>query len=232
MADLITSPVVVYSALFGDYADASLLMVPHPIENVRWMLFTDAAHELQAPGWEIIRTTPVSASPRRSSRHMKICPELYFNADASVYIDARVVLTCDPVELVEACSNADAALWVHKHRLRSCIFDEGRFILHWHCLQSEVQDKLLMHQLHAYAAGGLSLNAGLFELGFIVRKHTPAVRAFGETWWRLYSEGCERDQVSFVPAALEAGIKLGVFTGTVTQSNICFLRSRPGTLER
>ena len=49
----------------------------------------------------------------------------------------------------------------------------------------------------------------------ILRRHSARTRAFGELWWREFTHGVPRDQLSFRYCARETGRQLGLRTATL-----------------
>jgi hypothetical protein len=65
-------------------------------------------------------------------------------------------------------------------------------------------------QAQFYKKDGYAENKGLCECGFIVRRHTPKVRAFNNEWWAQYTRFAKRDQPSFMYAVNEFGLRINV----------------------
>jgi hypothetical protein len=135
----------------------------------------------------------------------KILPHLFLDCDISIWMDGNIFLKQDPEFYVNTLlGNADIACFTHPYRnsihqeFDVLILQDSRF------RDPIIQKKLILQQAF-YKERKLGLGIGLYECGFIIRRHTPEVISLCETWWAEISRWSFRDQVSF-PVALEKHI--------------------------
>jgi len=208
-----TASRVIYTAIAGAYD--VLKEQPHARHNdALFVAFVDAPCE--SPTW---RTLPVHAGladPNRNAKIHKVLSHVYFpDAEYSLWIDGSVTIRAAQrlQHLIDAyLSESDVA--VFRHRVRTCIYQEANV-----CMQRELDDpQLIWQQVCRYTRAGYPANAGLAECPVILRRHTPAVRAFNEAWWAEISAGSRRDQLSFNYTARNLGLRYAVFDGTIADN--------------
>ncbi len=158
---------------------------------------TDSSKE-----WEVLPPPDLFKSARRNSRLPKIMPHLYTDSKYSIWIDGNMRLAQEPEYLVEKyLKNHDFAIF--RHPSRDCLYDEALV-----CAQFSLDDpEKIIEQAKRYEDAGFAKHKGLAECGFILRRHTPAVERFNQTWWAEYCRGSVRDQISFPYAAHKAGLR-------------------------
>jgi hypothetical protein len=121
------------------------------------------------------------------------------DAEYSIYHDGNFQLREDPHKVIaELLNGADWA--VHKHPCRNCLYDEADVLLK----EKIGTAALVQAEIDSYHAEKFPINMGLWANGFIARRHNQATEKLNEAWWKLYSKGCERDQISF-PVARQQG---------------------------
>jgi hypothetical protein len=69
-------------------------------------------------------------------------------------------------------------------------------------------------QMARYRAAGYLAHHGLYENGVLMRRNTPALKEFEELWWREYSNGSVRDQLSMMYCAWATGISVAPIDDT------------------
>jgi len=162
-------------------------------------------------GWEMRRIRRRHRDLRRSSRHPKMLPHLYFpDADYTIYTDGNILLTRDPEEVVtNLLKTHDMALYSHPQR--SCVYQEADKCIEY----NKANRRLVISQMRHYARRGLPREDGLAACWVIVRKNTPEVRRFGERWWEEYGHFSRRDQLSFVFTRWLLGTKYDKIPGNL-----------------
>ncbi len=99
-------------------------------------------------------------------------------------------------DLAQRCVDAlgDDDLLLLRHPERDCLFAEAlESAKHWRW-RGGGQD--VNKQARAYARAGHPGHWGLFHAGMIVRRNTPAMRAFDDAWWAEYARWSSQDQIS------------------------------------
>ena len=143
--------------------------------------------------------------PRRNSRIQKMLPHRYMDTKYSIYIDANMKLTGDPVNMIETFL-ADHDIAIYKHPKRDCLYEEARVI----AVKKLDDPETIIEQVKWYEDHGFAKHKGLGENGIIFRRHTPDVERFNTYWWAEYCAGSRRDQLSFMYAADRAGVPVKI----------------------
>jgi Protein of unknown function (DUF616) len=197
--------IIVYTCILGGFDSLRPPLVP-PEPGVRWICFTDVPVLPDVPPWEF-RPVHQTGNPSRTSRLPKILPHLVLpvDCDYSIWLDGNLQLAKPATEIVNAEMRFDD--WAaHRHPARGCVYEEAALLQRlkrdvpndWPNLDAGMLDE----EIERYRAMGFPRGLGtLTANGLIVRKHTEAVNALNERWWKLFVDGCGRDQLSF-PVAL------------------------------
>jgi hypothetical protein len=196
--------IIVYTSILGGFDNLRPPLVPAE-PGVRFICFTDVPVLPDVPPWEF-RPLHRAGNPSRTSRLPKIVPHLVLPpCDYSIWLDGNLQLRKPASEIINQEMRFDD--WAaHAHPARSCVYSEADLLrllkqknpAEWPNLDAE----LLAEEIASYEAMGFPRNLGtLTANGVIIRKHTPAVNALNERWWKLFAAGCGRDQLSF-PVAL------------------------------
>lgn len=196
--------IVVYTCILGGFDSLRPPLVP-PEPGVRFICFTDVPVLPDVPPWEY-RPVHRAGNNSRTSRLPKILPHLVLPpCDYSIWLDGNLQLRKPASEIVNAEMRFDD--WAaHRHPARGCVYSEGDLLRELKRDRPEewpnMDAALLNAELDHYRAIGFPPNLGtLTANGVIIRRHTPAVNALNERWWKLFERGCGRDQLSF-PVAL------------------------------
>ncbi len=193
--------IYVYTAIAGGFDNLRPPLLPLiPTEPTRFICFTDNPLQEACPPWEF-RPLPSVGHAARSTRGPKILPHLFLPEDCawSIWHDANFQLKEDPAAIVKQVQDAKCQWMAHKHPARDCIYKEAGILLS----ENIGTRSLVEAEVELYRKAKHPERFGLWANGFIVRSHAGGtmVRRVCETWWRLYTDGCERDQLSF-PVAL------------------------------
>jgi hypothetical protein len=187
-----TSPMLIYTCRFGEYDEV------RPIQaDCDCVIFTDKA--IEVPGWRCV-VLDIDGDRRRASRWLKINSHL-LPYKATVYIDARVEFL-HAVEMSATWPND--VVYAYKHFERDCIYDEAEAVLRYNMDVPSVVNA----QMARYRAAGYLAHHGLYENGVLMRRNTPALKEFEELWWREYSNGSVRDQLSMMYCAWATGMSV------------------------
>ena len=192
--------IVVYTAVLGDHDElrGPYNGTPHGMGNfndrfTRYVRFLD--HPLSRPNaqsWEnIVVSSP--EHPRRAAKQIKILPHRYFpEATASLWLDGSLSLNYAPAWLVEhALGDADIALYPHPFRFET-IYDEAQAVI-----DCGLDDPTIVRaQVGRYRALGFPKTGPLYYGGILLRRHSPAMEEFNESWWKEIQDGSIRDQLS------------------------------------
>lgn len=197
--------IVVYTAILGAWDN---LRPPEVIEpGVRYVCYSDTPRD-PVPGWEIQPAYTPFDNHARNSRLPKCLPHLHFDAEYSIYHDANFSIRQLPSVIIDRnLRNADIAMY--EHPCRKHVGEESEVLLKEGI--GDPREVSAATTLWKHHGAPLGLWAG----GFIVRRHTAAVREFNETWWQLFRDGCTRDQMSLPLARHICSIPIHTIRGNI-----------------
>ena len=215
--------IAVVTALYGTI-DKLWSVCPTAYDpNAEWFCFTDKEREQIGlwggrtpgiiddgpafPAWTQIVHEP-RWDNRRTARHYKTMPHLYFpDADVWIWLDANVRLLITPTEAVERWLKGDLAIF--KHPDRDCLYDEAQF-----CAKVGKDDKgTLGRQTVAYSADGMPTHWGLAETRCVIRRNTERMKSLSVGWWAEIEKRSIRDQVSLPFVCWQLGLRWDVIPG-------------------
>ncbi len=189
---------VVYSALFGD----SDRLKPPPPEADRAVLFTDQPLAGGAgQGWEV-QQWPPRPHPRQRAWAVRSQPaQVGIEAECVIWADASF-RWLDLPGLLRDAGTAPCAGFAHPVR-QTCEAEGATLVALGRLTAGAVQD-----QLATYTAAGYVPTA-LTTAGLLVRRASPAVRAFNAGWAReLETWPGETAQLSLDYCAWAAGLPI------------------------
>lgn len=217
------SAITVYSCVVGNYdnIEQSLLAsTPQQASDVRYILFTDAAHgnatktlrqSANGTQWELLplRWKDGRGDNRRTARWHKANSHLVCDTPHSVWIDGsqRIKTIAIAAQLVQA--HAQHGIATFRHPERTCIYQEMRA-----CVRLRKDNPSLMqNQIAKYRKEGYPAYHGLVETACVIRDNSPATRRFNELWWQEISRHSVRDQLSFNYAVWKLSAAYSVIPG-------------------
>jgi len=170
-----------------------------------YFCFTDNPSRVLPP-WEFHPISLRGLSPKDQNRYIKMHPHDFLPAyDVTVYVDGSIQIVGDIHELVLSALNSPEDIFLYRHPQRSCIFAEAAA-----CADlSHDWIWTIVSQMRRYSSAGYPVENGLFEGNVIIRKKSASVRRLMEQWWREYSAGAKRDQLSLPYVAWRFAIPLG-----------------------
>ena len=136
-------------------------------------------------------------SPVMNAKIFKVMPHKFFDCDISIWLDGNIFLKVPKEKLVEDfLGDNDIALFKHSHSRR--LSYEVRWIRY--ALRMRPDKKKLMKEVYDqegyYQSKGIVDNMKMAMGGMIIRRHTPLVAQFNETWWAEICRWSQRDQLS------------------------------------
>ena len=180
---------VVYTAIFGGYDELVWPPCARPSPNMSALPTT----ALRSRGWEIRYCHP-SGDPVFQAKRIKVLAHETLQCSTSLWVDARVELG----DLHGIFDRFDSELALQQHPQRNCLYEEAEF-----SKQIGRGDPQRIDQTVArFRAAGHPERAGLWLGGIVLRRHTPATRAFNREWWRQVNIGTLRDQI-ILPVLLQ-----------------------------
>jgi hypothetical protein len=199
---------VLFSALYGDREPLNP-DVFGGFRADRTVLVSDRPRDLPA-GVELILDSLDGLDPARASRRSKLMPHRFFpEADWSVWLDNKSRLLREPAHIIVALkSQSENDFFAYPHFRRDCVYDEGQVVR-----ENGLDDhRVVRERMRTYRAEGMPRHFGLIEGHFIVRRHTPAVAAFGEEWFDHVLRFSRRDQLSFPYLVWKTGFQYDLIT--------------------
>lgn len=211
---------VVYTTVLGR---TDPLREPRHAGKARWVCFSD--RQLASKVWEVV-LVPETATPVRECRRRKQLSHVEFpEAAATLWLDAAFQLLVPP-EQVLAMATADVMGFRHPDRRR--ITDEAPAIIR----AGKGKSEAIWSQLAAYQAEGWDTDFDpqrhITNGGFLLRRHTDAVKRFNDAWHHEVQTRSLRDQMSIDYCAWRAGVAIGHFAGTVRRNNLARMQVMRG----
>lgn len=187
--------VVVYTAVFGKTISINQPVYCNP--KYDYYIFTDQVLD-QNSKWKSIDIRPyekylVNLDYAAKNRWFKLHPHLLFpDYDYSVYLDGSIILISDVMPMV--CSMKNKILATHKLKAPvSCVYESAKSVLH----ANKAPKKLVKEQMEYYRRQGYPKNNGMFENGFLIRKHNDDMcKKIMVDWWKEMETFTMRDQLS------------------------------------
>lgn len=185
---------VVYTCISGPY---DTLREPLYIDDdYDYVCFTD--QNINSQFWNI-RPMPKETeglSQAKKQRYVKLMTHKVFpEYDFSVYVDANVDIKHSIDQYVkENCDLEKKSLFVGKHPVRDCIYEEEKAVIK---LKKD-KEEITHPQISRYREEGFPEHFGLPQDCILFRKHnTEECIKIDELWWKELKAGSHRDQLSF-----------------------------------
>lgn len=168
------------------------VVAPRPQNlDIDWICVTDGKAGPPPPPWrEVIEPRP-HMPPRMAAKVARCRPDLYTDADVTVWLDASARLRRgDSVEqLVGQLGDGLIAQWVHPGRTTIAAEAEVSALMRKYAGQP------MRQQVDAYYAEGFP-EPGLWATGCIVRRAGESMAALGDAWLREMCRWSWQDQIS------------------------------------
>ncbi len=197
----------IYTTLFGAYDDLRAPVDPPDGIDLLCFTDTDARHD----GWRSIKVD-TAEGPIRDSRRYKLLPHRFLaDYDASLYVDANLLLSGDIGRFVRRwCLDRPMVMW--RHAVRCDVYDEAIAVL----ARSKADPARVVRQMVEYEAAGLPRSTGLVEASFMWRDHRDAAtRTLMEAWDGELRRQSARDQFSLGYLMWKTGIRPQVFPASL-----------------
>lgn len=184
--------VAIYTAVFGNYDN-----VPEPLikpDNCDYFIFTDQTTDFSNSLWQKknIPKKIEGLNNVEKNRYIKMHPHEFFeDYEYSIYIDGNIQVITDLTEYINKLG--DIGIGVHKHKCRTCVYDELKIIVKNGKDNKKNADKHLKYLIET----NMPKNYGLLECGMIVRRHNDELCVeIMNSWWDEFSNYSKRDQIS------------------------------------
>jgi len=190
------------SSVYGGYDHVHDLPDDHGFDDA--VLVTD--RPTAARGWRVL-VLPSGLHPRRAAKAAKCRPWWFTEEPASLWLDGAFEVGPGLRQAVdEHLADADLVAWAHPSG-RTDAYQEARF-----CFDiPKYRGEPLAGQIAAYEQAGLPRGSGLWEVGMLARRHTPAIRGHGHRWAAEIERWSIQDQVSFPYACWALGVPVSTW---------------------
>lgn len=182
--------ITVMSSVYGAYDNPP--PPPEQTVDVDWVMVTDA---YDIPGWHTVTEPRDHTHPRLAAKVAKCRPDLYTDADVTVWLDGSVGIESPKLieSMVEWLGDGQIAQW--EHPARRAIVDEAEASVDL----PKYAGQSVRQQAAHYVAAGYPDGWGLWATGLIVRRQTDSVRRLGDWWLREQMRWTYQDQISEAP---------------------------------
>lgn len=187
-----------YTCITGGYDSLKMIsgQKPETMQQVDFICFTDIL-SLNQLDWKIqpIPEELDFLSNVKKQRVLKICPHRWLKEyDISIWIDGSFQIIADILDFIRQYDLEKSPLYTRIHPQRRCIYDEARACIDLKKDSKEVIEK----QIARYRDEGYPKNAGMFETGVILRRHSSIkCQLVCNRWATELLVGSCRDQLSF-----------------------------------
>lgn len=194
---------VLYTAIFGREGRFNIPNISIP--DVDRFCFTDL--DVKSRFYQIKEMNLNQLLPVMRQRWVKICipHEIFNNYEYSVYVDCKRPYSVDFDYLLD-CMEADSDIATRRHRRRSCVYDEGEFVIK---IKKDVK-AVVSKQLDFYRSQNYPAHNGLHASGLLFRRHTEKMKEFSERWWNQVEKFSHRDQISLPYVGWKYGMKISL----------------------
>jgi len=203
---------IVFTAVFGH---PDMLFVPAlPLPDVEVVCWTDMDYVGQTR-YRMVKVDLHELPARKRNRRVKIFwPEVLDCFAYSLYVDSTVRVLVDPRDLIQYLEpGSDIAQF--RAFERDCLYEEARAVVRL----GKDAPGVVRRQVSKYRGEGLFPPTGLWASTVILRRHTPLMREFCQSWWAEVEAFSRRDQISFPYVVAKSGIKVSELPGTILSND-------------
>jgi len=190
----------VYTVMTGGYDQ---LLTPRCVApGWDFIAFVDDPDAVRSPHWQLRKLDAGDLDVQAASRLPKILPHRFLaDYEFSLYLDANMRLR-GRLENLGRKHNWPIFCSV-RHPWRSCVYQELRQIANLR----KAPVAAVSAQIARYEAEGIPGDLGLYENGFLLRRHNdPEAIAIDEAWWKEYMQSeTRRDQPALAVALWRLG---------------------------
>jgi hypothetical protein len=206
--------IAIYTAIFGNY---DKLKPAFP--GYDCFCFTD--QDFDEKDWKILQIDLLQSNckfktpERLTARKVKTLPHHYLpDYDAWLWVDGSVEVKKDPFELIQSTKEFTA----HEHHISNIIQNFYREGINIVALNMEKPDRIIA-QLNKYIQEGFVQKFPHYETAVVIRKNTPKVNNFNESWWEEIKNHSIRDQISLPYCLWKNDIQLQYFPKNILKNS-------------
>jgi len=180
--------IVVLTSITGDKDN---LIDKQKTRGAKFVAFTDS--EKKSKTWEIRPACSIFKDRRRNCKPPKLAPQLYVDADISLWIDANVKLKVPVTKLIKDWLDKDTDIVVFSHSTRDCLYKEAGIEM----ALGKAEPSIVKQELEQYKKEGYPTHYGLVETNMILRRHNKKTKNFNNAWLAQFTRYAQRDQKTF-----------------------------------
>ena len=182
-----------------------------------FICFTDD-RTLTSQQWRFRYVDPEQFGPVRTAKMVKQLAHRFVGEYAeSLYLDNTIILKTPVDRIFARLDTTTAPMVCFKHPERDCIYEEAEIVMGLGYDDPAIIEKQMM----TYRLAGYPAHAGLWALGFQLRRHNDlSLIAVMESWFAEVARFSYRDQLSFSFVARQAGFVPALFDGRLTDNTM------------
>lgn len=190
------------------YTDLKVTNVPR-VDGVQQLIPAKKGTYVKNDFYEIKKVKFPDLIPIKANRFIKLCipDEIFDNYEFSVYSDCKHPFTFNLKHMLNSLE-LDSDFLIRKHRSdRDCAYEEGLY-----CIKRRKDtEAYIMEQLNFYRGKGLPEHVGLYDAGWILRRHTKALREHMQFWWKQVERFSCRDQIALPYVVWQREMKVTLY---------------------
>ena len=182
--------IAVYTCITGNY---DKLIEPSNVDNrLDYFCFTDNEKQISSP-WFLKSIALSGLDNKDKNRYVKMHPHVFFpDYDITIYIDGNVGIVGDLYKLAAEIHELEGCLFAYAHAERDCVYSEAAACSYF------AHDWIwrIAEQMREYSTSDYPMNNGLVSANILIRKNDSSLSSLMDAWWKAYSSGVKRDQLS------------------------------------
>lgn len=182
--------IAVYTCITGDY---DKLIEPSYVDSrLDYFCFIDNAEQIKLP-WIFKSIALPELDNKDKNRYVKMHPHSFFtDYDITIYIDGNVEIVGDLYELAAQINELEGCFFAYSHAERNCVYSEASACSYF------AHDWIwrIAKQMREYSVSNYPMNNGLVSANILIRKNNSMLETLMNAWWKAYSSGVKRDQLS------------------------------------
>jgi SAM-dependent methyltransferase len=208
---------VVYTTVLAGAYEQPANTFPEDATGFERICFTDDPH-LVLENWSVVLLDDVALDAGRESLRPKLLPHAVLpEFEWSLYIDHRVRLKVNPLDIQRMYAAGDEQFVSFKHPERDCIYDEAEEVIH----RGMDSERRVREQVDYYRQKGYPSHDGLIDSSMLLRRHSdPAVARMSAEWFEHVLRFSKCDQLSFNYVARRNRFSHSLFPDTIRESDI------------
>jgi len=207
--------ILVYTALFGK--NDKLIEPVRILNNIDYICITNNK-KLKSDFWKFIYVKSIYKN-KKLNRYYKInYLKFFYNYNYSIYIDSNLFFFANPNTLIKKYISKKYFFALPQHRYRNTLFQEIETVYKNNLMKKKkilnFKNKILKEDIN-----------WLTENRMIIRNHkSKKLQKLSKKWWKFYTNGITRDQVSFPYVCEMLNTRPNIIKSSVGHNNIFFVK--------